>query len=338
MKIHYYRSAHGNFGDDLNAWLWRDLVSGPWEEDSRHLFLGIGTIIGNPLPDHARVTVFSSGVGYSNLDNLGAYRDLDIVSVRGPLSAAALGLPPEKAIADGALLLPHSPRLGTAPARTERTIFIPHHESMEDTGLVRAAAIAGLEIVDPRQDAEVVIHAIRSARLVVAESMHAAIIADTFDTPWVPVATTTGVSSFKWWDWLSTVKLPFEPQVIRSTSAGHWITDRLRRYHGEDYFGAGPSIDQARTAYQDVIRFRRKPGWEGVRDWRKRQAGRLARLGRMPGVQSFDRQRTEGAARDLQVAASHAGYLSAPVVRRSLGEHLLDKLTRLARENGGGPR
>ena len=47
MKLYYYRATQGNFGDDLNSWLWEELVPGRWsDEDDGELFCGIGTIIG----------------------------------------------------------------------------------------------------------------------------------------------------------------------------------------------------------------------------------------------------------------------------------------------------
>ena len=32
MKLHYFHSPHGNFGDDLNGWLWPKLLPGLWDE------------------------------------------------------------------------------------------------------------------------------------------------------------------------------------------------------------------------------------------------------------------------------------------------------------------
>ena len=68
MKLYYYRATQGNFGDDLNSWLWEELAPGRWsDEDDGELFCGIGTIIGNDMPQAKRIRVFSSGIGYRPL-------------------------------------------------------------------------------------------------------------------------------------------------------------------------------------------------------------------------------------------------------------------------------
>ena len=45
MKLFYYRAKEGNFGDDLNGWLWEELAPGRWSDEADTLFCGIGTII-----------------------------------------------------------------------------------------------------------------------------------------------------------------------------------------------------------------------------------------------------------------------------------------------------
>ena len=51
MKLHYCRTPSGNFGDDLNTWLWPTLLGETFfdtNEDS--LFLGVGTILNQKIP------------------------------------------------------------------------------------------------------------------------------------------------------------------------------------------------------------------------------------------------------------------------------------------------
>ena len=43
MKLHYFRSPHGNFGDDLNAWLWPELMPDVWDDGRDGItFVGAG--------------------------------------------------------------------------------------------------------------------------------------------------------------------------------------------------------------------------------------------------------------------------------------------------------
>ena len=50
MKLYYYKSPKGNFGDDLNPWLWNRLRPELFSENSDILFVGIGTLINHRLP------------------------------------------------------------------------------------------------------------------------------------------------------------------------------------------------------------------------------------------------------------------------------------------------
>ncbi|WP_254657115.1 polysaccharide pyruvyl transferase family protein [Sphingobium fuliginis] len=200
MKLYYYRAPQGNFGDDLNGWLWEELAPGRWsDEDDGELFCGIGTIIGNDMPQAKRIRVFSSGIGYrpvpADFDS-GRWK---VTALRGPLTAQVVGRP-ERAVADGALLLSTLPRLKPL-AEEERhgTIFIPHYEAMDEGPWERACGLAGVELVDPRQCAHRVIERIRSARLVIADSMHAAIIADTMRVPGCPLRRPGGSTASNGW-------------------------------------------------------------------------------------------------------------------------------------------
>jgi len=64
MKLFYCKVTTGNFGDDLNPWLWPKLLPGIIDEDGSTLFVGIGSIINQFIPDAPLKIVFGSGVGY----------------------------------------------------------------------------------------------------------------------------------------------------------------------------------------------------------------------------------------------------------------------------------
>jgi succinoglycan biosynthesis protein ExoV len=105
MKLYYYKDVVGNFGDDLNSWLWDTLLPDFFDQDDSVRMSGIGTIINTAMPKTNKWIVFSSGVGYGNPPANFGDDSWDILSVRGPLSAKVLGLPQDKYITDGAALL-----------------------------------------------------------------------------------------------------------------------------------------------------------------------------------------------------------------------------------------
>src|SRR6185295_9202266 len=124
MLLYYHKDPRGNFGDDLNPWLWSRLLPGcftgelPHDPRSRDmsadgetLFVGIGTLLNDYVPEHARKVVFGSGAGYGPppiLDD-----SWDVFCVRGPATAALLGLDKAAAITDPGILV--------------RTIELPHN-------------------------------------------------------------------------------------------------------------------------------------------------------------------------------------------------------------------
>jgi succinoglycan biosynthesis protein ExoV len=70
-----------------------------------------------------------------------------------------------------------------------------------------------------------VIRRIAGADSVIAESMHAVIIADTFGVPWQAVSISGGFNQFKWQDWGQSLSMqvsirPFFPMLRKLQSAG----------------------------------------------------------------------------------------------------------------------
>ncbi len=201
MRLVYWKTSHGNFGDDLNTWLWDGLIP-TWRGMSPDVDLvGVGSILNAEFLDGGRrKVVLGSGVGYGILPTLRPAAEWDVRYVRGPRSAAALGLPAEAAIADSAVMLPRLPQF-ERPERHDDVIFVPHWDSLDMADWEAACAEAGVSLVSPCGDAVTVIRRIAGARLVIAESMHGAIVADSFGAPFVPVSISPRFHSFKWRDW-----------------------------------------------------------------------------------------------------------------------------------------
>lgn len=206
MKLIYFQNRVPNFGDDLNRDLWPALVPALFEADPGTGFVGIGTIIGMPCEGVDRLHVFSSGAGYDPPDRWRG-KQVEYWCVRGPLSARVLGLPSDRAASDGAILAPLAPGFPQRATGAGGTAVVPHWESLGFPGWTEAAGMAGFELVDPRGEPRDVVARIAASRLVLTESLHGAILADTYGIPWIAFATSQNFSVFKWTDWTSSVGL-----------------------------------------------------------------------------------------------------------------------------------
>lgn len=225
MEIFYYVSPNGNFGDDLNKWLWDAILPG-WRDWAPDVTLvGVGTLINSTGLESFRnkkVLVLGSGVGYGQTPDPELCAGWDIRFVRGPHSAMALGLERARAICDPAVLLPDLPDFQSIPPSGD-VIFIPHHRSVQRHDWPAVCRAAGIEFVSPCHDAHDVIRKIAGARRVIAESMHAAIIADAFRVPWVPIRMWEYFHESKWADWAASLEFsvtvqPLFPRISGVTS------------------------------------------------------------------------------------------------------------------------
>lgn len=200
MKLTYYQGPEPNFGDELNVWLWPKFLPHDFlDDDASELFLGIGSILwGSVWPAAARKIVLGSGYGYGEPPEVtdGTW---DVRFVRGPLTAAALGLSPGKAICDGAVLLREMDL--PAPAPSVGIAFMPHIDSARRGFWREAAEAAGITFIDPRDSVERVISLISGATMVLTEAMHGAIVADALRVPWVAVRPIHNENAMKWDDW-----------------------------------------------------------------------------------------------------------------------------------------
>ena len=221
MHLYFHKEANGNFGDDLNAWFWDSVLPGFRDWDAEVTLVGVGTLLNRerlqPLQNQ-RLLIAGTGVGYgSGPPPLPLPAGWDVRAVRGPLSARALNLPPEKAITDPAALVPLLPEFQQALKSTpklSKPVWVPHHRSLERHNWQAACEAAGLVYLSPEEDAKKVIHTLARAPLVLAEAMHAAIIADAFRVPWVPLHIGSQFNRFKWQDWLASLELNCQPQPL----------------------------------------------------------------------------------------------------------------------------
>jgi succinoglycan biosynthesis protein ExoV len=225
VTVHYFRSDPPNFGDELNAVVWETLIPELRETDFDAVLVGIGTILDRNIPQDRQVFVLGAGAGNAPLPARLDGEKIHVLSVRGPLTARLAGLPAHLAITDPALLLraiyPQFVGLGSRSS-SGKTLFMPHVATAKDDSWRRACERAGIELVDPTEHCLTTLRKIASARLVIAEAMHAAIVADAFGVPWIPVASTRLFSTFKWVDWALSMQVPFRPVLLPAASVRHW--------------------------------------------------------------------------------------------------------------------
>ena len=237
-NLYYHKDSYGNFGDDLNPWLFARLLPDLIRPDSPSSLVGIGTILNSTLPAGPKLIV-GSGVGYGAAPVMDDF--MQVHFVRGPGTAAALGVPPSMAITDPAYLATQFlPPRGNGSGGT---ILLPHHVSARNADWRHVARRAGIGYVDPTASALQVIDSIRNARLVITSAMHGAILADAFRVPWVRVAEYRHLNEFKWKDWGDSVGVSSTsralPTLHDDSADAMWpsMMRRIRvwRRHGRPY-------------------------------------------------------------------------------------------------------
>ncbi|EGJ09795.1 polysaccharide pyruvyl transferase family protein [Rubrivivax benzoatilyticus] len=211
MKLHYFHDPEGNFGDDLNPWLWPRLLPGLLDDDGRELLVGIGTLLNHRLPVGPVKHVFGSGVGYGGLP---AYDGrLQFHAVRGFLSADRLGLPADKVITDAAVLLRLVPLPPTSLKRVPVGLMLTGR-ALRDFDWAPVCGEAGVHLISCHWPVERVLDEIRRCDILLTETMHGAIVADLYRVPWVPVTCSPIVLEFKWQDWLSSLRMDYAPTHV----------------------------------------------------------------------------------------------------------------------------
>jgi succinoglycan biosynthesis protein ExoV len=210
MKLYCYRDPIGNFGDDLNLWLWPKLVPGILDDDDGRLFIGIGTLLNHRVPALPEKVVLGSGVGYGRrpvVDDRWT-----IYGVRGPLSARMMELGPELALTDPAMLVGQVETF--KGEKCYGISLMPHHRSAGRVDWKRYCGLAGVHYLDPCGSVLDVLKGIKRSHIVVTEAMHGAIVADALRVPWIPLRLYEHVLPFKWEDWCASMDVPYEPVTL----------------------------------------------------------------------------------------------------------------------------
>lgn len=245
MQIYHYKDPKLNFGDDLNEVLWPRIFGPEIYEADDVVIIGIGSILseqfaGTFAGSGKHIIVLGSGTSYGLPPR--SIAEWSVLAVRGPWTAAMIGMP-ETAVTDSAILLSDTPDLiARSPAPSE-ILFMPHHRSIRLSPWAEIAREAGLTFVSPQQPVADVLAAFGRAKLVVTEAMHGAIVADTLRIPWIPVVVSPMIDEFKWRDWTLSMDVPYAPVQVAAGAA----RDRRR------YAKARRLLDDAGLAGHQVL-------------------------------------------------------------------------------------
>ncbi|WP_160000705.1 polysaccharide pyruvyl transferase family protein [Roseomonas sp. 18066] len=205
----------GNFGDALALVFLKRFFAGECHYP-RHVLHLLGSVVTErrieAVQAEARQALFW-GCGKKDDQPLPAAlrQRCTFLGIRGALSRDALGLPRDTPLGDPALLLPRCYRPQHDPVAAGKVLWVPHVHHDDPTAqdlegcpphLVRRA-----DTPNTAEACESFIDAIASARFVMANAMHAAVVALAYGTPFAFWAGSGINVPFKWRDLTSAAGL-----------------------------------------------------------------------------------------------------------------------------------
>ncbi|WP_336127223.1 hypothetical protein [Mesoflavibacter sp. CH_XMU1422-2] len=206
MKLIYFKSDIGNFGDDLNPWLWEKLL-GDFTQYKDIDFVGVGSILDERIKSEKTKVVFGSGIRDFDL-NIEDFAPIDIRFVRGPISSKITGA---KYISDSAYALRLLPKQDYI--KKYKISFIPYFRHVNHFNWKMFEKITGIHVILPTMPIDKVIEEIQSSKNILSAAMHGCILADAYRIPWMRVkfskhgSESSLTSEIKWDDWLKSVKI-----------------------------------------------------------------------------------------------------------------------------------
>lgn len=222
MNYIYYKSNKGNFGDDLNEWLWPEFF-GNQNDESENYFLGIGSILFNDFPliknlGSSKKIVFGTGIRQTNRP-LALNETWDCVFLRGPLSQQYIGDNTLEYIADAAYAFRLSKKYNKIKntPKKHKVSLIPYFKSVDIIDWKSLCNTLNFNYISPESinSIDFILEEIASSEYIITEAMHGAILADILRVPWHRYIFTTpntegaSVSEFKWMDWYFSLNLGY---------------------------------------------------------------------------------------------------------------------------------
>ena len=228
--IPFYWRGTTNFGDYMNHWLWPKLIPDLLDPNDNIRLVGIGSLLKSELNYvKGKKLIFGTGSGYGDIPPHSSMKDWYFYFVRGPLTANKFAIEAEKAIIDGAWLIYKIPGFSSIPEK-KGISFVPHWRTAVIGNWENICLQADMNYINPLGDFEQVIKDIAGSELIIAESLHAAILADFYRTPWIPVKISPSFLDFKWHDWCQSIGVDFRSVILPPSDFFECIYNRMNPF------------------------------------------------------------------------------------------------------------
>lgn len=232
MKLISYESKSGNFGDDLNKWMWPKIFGEDFfNKDEDTAFLGIGSILISESDYIEEAEKFKNkiifGTGVRSITQSFKFdNSWDISFLRGPFSSLIACGSSDNYITDSAyylaLLTNYSKLINSKKKYT--VSVIPYYQSVDLIDWETSCKKLGWNLIKPTgKNVEDFIKQISESEYVISEAMHGAIVADVLRVPWKRLKFNAHlfegeiVSEFKWKDWLYSIGIKNNTPINYST-------------------------------------------------------------------------------------------------------------------------
>ncbi len=221
MELCYYKGKTGNFGDDLNPYIFDYF----FKKNNRYegeLVYFIGTILFDDFAKIVKIVnhkdrkkiVIGAGVRYVN-NPPSINETWDVRFLRGPLSSLVIYNDTNHFVTDPAYLIRMLPIYNKISKKKKYKVSVmPHFFSLDKIDWLKLCNELQINFIDPSdRDVEKTIMEIAESEFLVTEAMHGAIVADAIGTPWKrfrffsKYSESELVSEFKWADWLFSMNL-----------------------------------------------------------------------------------------------------------------------------------
>ncbi|AUS03989.1 polysaccharide pyruvyl transferase family protein [Pseudotamlana carrageenivorans] len=245
MKLVYYKSEIGNFGDDLNLWLWPQIFGPDFFQNNQDVaFFGIGSILieNSNFIDQAnschKKVVFGTGIRSIN-ENIRIDHSWDIFFLRGPYSSLKLKGDLDHYIADAAYLITLLPQYITylETPKKYKTSFVPYFKSLDKVDWEVVCENLGWHLISPTNlTVEEFIIEVAASEMVISEAMHGTILADVLRVPWkrcrffAHIYEGEKVSEWKWNDWLLSIGFSENTSVDATLKPKKGLKNRLQTF------------------------------------------------------------------------------------------------------------